>query len=309
MLIEQIGTPPTWALEPDIAKHRAAWDQHFYAPRLEKAKQHHAVVIEETYIAGVRADVVMPQEGVAANTEDCVLINLHGGAFVIGAGMGGLIESIPIAALTGMKVISLHYRQGPENKFPAASDDVVVVYRELLQQYAPDKIGLYGCSAGGLLAAMAAARIQREQLPRPGAIGILCASADSLFDGDSRYTTPPLTGQIPPPPNQHDLGMMAEYLRGTDANDPMVSPIASSEIIAQFPPTLFVTGTRSGELSSTIHSHTQFIKAGVDARLHIWEGMWHGFFYDVALPESKEALSVIAKFFLHSLDKSFSSAR
>lgn len=243
----------------------------------------------------------MRHTNIAESTKNRVLINLHGGAFVIGAGMGGLIESIPIAALTGMKVISLHYRQGPEHKFPAASDDAAMVYRDLLQQYEPNHIGLYGCSAGGLLAAMATARFQREQLPRPGAIGILCASADSLFDGDSRYTAPPLTGQVPPPPNQHDLGMMAEYLRGTDASDPLVSPIASSEMISKFPPTLFVTGTRSGEMSSTVHSHTQFVKAGVDAHLHIWEGMWHGFFYDVALPESKEALSVVAKFFTRFL--------
>jgi acetyl esterase/lipase len=43
-----------------------------------------------------------------------------------------------------MKVISINYRQGYEHRYPAASEDVAAVYRELLTMYAPAKIGIYG---------------------------------------------------------------------------------------------------------------------------------------------------------------------
>jgi len=39
------------------------------------------------------------------------------------------------------------------------------------------------------------------------------------------------------------------------------------------------------------------VKAGVDAELHVWEGLFHGFFYNADVPESKDCFNVILKFF------------
>jgi HTH-like domain len=33
----------------------------------------------------------------------------------------------------------------------------------------------------------------------------------------------------------------------------------------------------------------------VDADLHVWEGMFHGFFYNVDVPESRDCFDVIVK--------------
>ena len=104
-------------------------------------------------MGGIVVDVVTPAEGIAPENADRVLINLHGGGFVTGARSASLVESVPMAALMRIKVISVDYRMGPEHQFPAASEDVAAVYRDLLKQYDADHIGLYGCSAGGLLAA------------------------------------------------------------------------------------------------------------------------------------------------------------
>jgi carboxylesterase type B len=98
-----------------------------------------------------------------------VLINLHGGAFLWGAHSGGLVESIPVASVGKLKVISVDYRQGPEATFPAASEDVAAVYTALLKRYEPQNIGIYGCSAGGVLTAQSVAWIAAHGLPRPGA--------------------------------------------------------------------------------------------------------------------------------------------
>jgi len=54
-------------------------------------------------------------------------------------------------------------------------------------------------------------------------------------------------------------------------------------------------------LSSTTVLHRAFLQAGVDARLVIFEALNHGFWYEVGLPESREANGIIAAFFLTHL--------
>ena len=43
---------------------------------------------------------------------------------------GSMLESIPMASLTGIPVVAIYYRMLPEHVFPAAVDDVVAVYPE-----------------------------------------------------------------------------------------------------------------------------------------------------------------------------------
>jgi acetyl esterase/lipase len=218
-----------------------------------------------------------------------------------GAGVFGPLESIPVAGIGKFKVITVDYRQGPEHKFPSASEDVAAVYKALLQTYKPKNIGIYGCSAGGVLTAEATAWIAKEKLPAPGAIGIFCGSAAGWSDGDSGTLGLPLEGLTPYPeyskPPHASVGNVA-YFSDADFNDPLVQPIRSAAILAKFPPTLIITSTRDGALSGAVYTHTQLVKLGVDAELHVWEGMLHGFFtYEPDIPETKEVWNVVTKFF------------
>lgn len=263
-------------------------------PYLERDKAIFAVDRKDQKIAGVHVYVYTPNAGIAERNKHRVLINLHGGGFM-GCWPGcAELESIPVSALGQIEVVSVDYREGPDNKFPAASEDVASVYQELLKTHPAKDIGIYGCSAGGMQTAMSVAWFQSHALPVPGAIGILCASADGVFGGDSSYTTAPLgEARMPFPMNTGRLG----YFSGTDPKDPLIAPLNSPEIIAKFPPTLVITGTRSFEMSAAVHTHAELVKAGVDAELHVWEGLFHGFFYNVDVPESRDAFSVIVKFF------------
>jgi epsilon-lactone hydrolase len=109
--------------------------------------------------------------------------NLHGGGFRVDA--GSLSETIPIANLTGTKVISVLYRLTPENRFPAAVEDSVAVYKELLKTHKPADIGIYGTSAGGYLTAEVAAELRKLNLPLPAALGIFAGGGDFSESGDS----------------------------------------------------------------------------------------------------------------------------
>lgn len=268
------------------------------ADRAGRMQKLYPVEIKASKIGGVGVDVVAPTGNVA--DEKRVLINLHGGAFLWGAGSGGLVESIPVASLSRIKVISVDYRQGPEYTFPAASEDVENVYRALLKHHRAQDIGIYGCSAGGVLTGEAVAWFASKNLPMPGGIGIFCAGVVD-FLGDSTYMGPALMGEAVP--DKPFRLLQLPYFKGADPNDPLVMPGTSEKVLAKFPPTLLISGTRDMALSPLLRSNELLTEAGVPTELHVWEGMWHSFFSDPELPESKAAYAVMARFFERELGR------
>jgi acetyl esterase/lipase len=285
--------------DADIAVRRAFYDR-FNSALARRAEEIYPVRIENKMLAGVNVEIITPKQGVAARERDRVLINLHGGAFLWGEGSGGEIESIPIASVGRITVITVAYRQAPEFKFPAASQDVATVYRALLKKYKPNNIGIYGCSAGGILTAEAVAWFQKEHLPRPGAVGIFCASAGK-FGGDSSQLAPELAGQTPLPGSTEGKLSFTPYFSEVSLLDPLVLPMNSEKVLAQFPPTLLLAGSRDFAVSSVCQTDIELTKAGVKTELHIWDGLWHSFFNNPDLPESREMYSIVMKFFDRNL--------
>ena len=217
LLAEGAKAPPITA---PIARSRAFYDR-LNRDRAQRMEKMFPVKLSRGSIAGVNVDIAMPADGVAPTNRHRVLINLHGGAFLWGSHSGTLVESIPIASLGRIRVIGVNYRQGPEYTFPAASVDVEKVYRVLLKTYKPDQIGIYGCSAGGILTGEVVARFIHDRLPVPGAVGMFCGALLDIA-GDSAYIAPLLNGQGVP---AHPLGLAAlPYFRGADMHDPLVQP-------------------------------------------------------------------------------------
>jgi acetyl esterase/lipase len=289
----------------DIAASRAYYDS-INRDRVRRMKKIYPVIITARSIGGVPTDVVTPAPGVAPAQASRVLINLHGGDFLWGAHSGGLVESIPIASLGRIKVITVDYRQGPEHVFPAAGEDVETVYRALLKHYPARNIGIYGCSAGGVLTGEAVARFITRKLPVPGAIGTFCGSIVEMA-GDMAYTGPILSGDGAPTPQPNGTNVSyftdSPYFKGARRTDPMVFPGNSPALLAKFPPTLLITGSRDSTMSTMIQSQRLLTAAGVDAELQVWDGMWHSFFSDPELPESREAYAVIVNFFNRQLGR------
>jgi len=275
----------------------------FMAPYLARQNILFAHRRVEAKIGNVPVFDYAPAAGIATGNRHRVLINLHGGGFS-GCFPGcAELESIPLATLGRIRVVSVDYREGPDHHFPAASEDVAAVYRALLKQYPAKNIGIYGCSAGGMLTGMAMAWFQVHGLPRPGAIGIFCAGTTMSgfgFGGDADFVTAPLgEARAAPawPPADPNMATRLPYFAGTDPRDPLVSPGFSDAVIKQFPPTLIITASRGFEFSAAVHAHSQLVRLGVDADLHVWEGLFHGFFYNADVPESREAYDVMLRFF------------
>lgn len=258
----------------------------------EEARKLFPVDVQEKTMAGVRTDVITPLNMTKEN-EKRVLINLHGGGFI--SDSGSLIEGIPICNLAKIKVVSVYYRLAPESPFPAAVEDVVAVYKELLKSYRPENIGVFGTSAGAILSAEALVRFKQLRLPMPAALGFFSGLADFSRTADSQqlFALNGLSGSISPvpPDGTHD----ESYVGKTPPRDPVLSPIFAD--LHGFPPALLVTGTRDALLSNTSLFHLALLNAGVDARLLVFEAMPHAFWYHFQFPETKQTLEMMAAFF------------
>jgi acetyl esterase/lipase len=277
---------------PETLAERRAHTDAWRAQDSAEARRIYPVNVEETNIAGVRTDIITPLTAPEVNRSR-VLINLHGGGF--NSDSGSLIEGIPIANLAKIKVVSVYYRLAPENPFPAAVDDAVAVYKALLKTYKPQSIGIFGTSAGAILTCEVAVRLKQLGLPLPAALGMFSVLADFSRPSDSReiFALDGLPGELhPQDPNRPPDD---QYAGTTDRKDPVLSPLFAD--LHGMPPSLLVTSTRDILLSDTSIFHRALLRAGNNAQLVVFEALPHAFWYHFQLPETKEALELMAKFF------------
>jgi len=285
----------------DIGAIRRSVDESI-RPVVDRLRAAFAVEIHPELIGGVQTDVVEPRGGVSARNADRVLISLHGGGMVVGARLGGEGESIPIASLGRIKVITVDYRMAPEWRFPAASEDVASVYQALLKSYRAENIGIYGCSSGAVLTSQAVAWFQDHALPRPGAIGLFGEGAKADSEprfGDANFTSAALGGYPVRSQYPGSIPRAFDYAGNADVTSPLLSPVLHPEVLKRFPPTLLLSGTRDVGLSTLLFTHQQLVEIGVKAELHVWEGMPHCAYAvgDPQVPEIQQAWKVIVHFF------------
>jgi epsilon-lactone hydrolase len=276
---------------PESLSQRRAKTDAWQSRAGEKSRSLYPVDIQQQTIAGVRTRVITPLT-VPKEKRNRVLINVHGGGF--NADSGSLTETIPIANLTQTKVVAVLYRMAPEHPFPAAVEDTVAVYKELLKTYEPRNIALYGTSAGAILTAEVAVKLRELRLPVPGALGIFSGNGDFSQVGDSYaiYALAGFSGPLKPPSKEL---APSPYVGSMNTKDPVLSPVYAN--LGGFPPTLFITSTRDLLLSGTTILHRAFLHAGVDAQLVVFEALPHAFWNDAELPESKEAYGIMTTFF------------
>jgi acetyl esterase/lipase len=246
------------------------------------------VTVEKMTVGGVPASLIRPKTP-APGAEDRLLVNLHGGAFFLGA--GSIREAIPIAGLTGIPVLAVDYRLAPEHPFPAAVDDAIAVWRALLKTYAAKHMAIYGSSAGAALTAETTTRAKQLGLDLPAALGFFSGTVDFSKEGDTEalFGLGGLAATVTPMVVQ-----VRGYVAGQNLQDPVLSPGFSD--VTGFPPTLLMSGTRDFFLSSTTSFHRQLLRAHVPAELVVFDAMPHVFWGNPDLPETKEALQIQADF-------------
>ena len=260
-------------------------------PRLREAL---GVSVEPTMMGGVKAFIVTPK-AIPPSNRDRVLLHLHGGVRVFNPGEAGTREGILMAGFAHYKVITVDYRMPPDFPFPAALDDAVTAYRELLKTTRPENIGIFGASAGGSLTLTTLLRAKAENLPMPGAIAPGSPTVDLSKTGDTLFTNAFVDNLL----GTQDGFIRATallYANGRDLKDPLLSPIYGD--VHGFPPAILTSGTRDLYLSNTVRMHRKLRAAGVEAVLQVWEGQSHvQYMTDFTAPETKEYHDEVARFF------------
>ncbi len=201
------------------------------------------------------------------------VLYLHGGAYVLGSRRTHRGLAAQIALAGGAPVHLIDYRLGPEHKHPAALEDAIAAYRELLASgIDPRSIAIVGDSAGGGLAVAMAIRLREGGEPMPGGLAILNGWLDLTCSGASmRFNA------------RYDAGLLRPWtVRGgelyagdADPLDPELSPVHAD--LAGLPPTYVQIGTHDILLSESELFAERARAAGVDLGYARFEGMWHDF--------------------------------
>lgn len=259
------------------------------------------VDVKSQMTGGVNTFIVTPDVIPEENSKR-ILFHLHGGGYVFNGGETGLGEAILMAYHGKINVISVDYRMPPDFPFPAALDDAVTAYIEVLKTYKPSSIGIFGTSAGGGLTAATVLKLRDLGVPLPGAVGLGTPWADLTKTGDTCSTNEYIDDVL----IQYNglLQACARLYSGAhDMKDPLISPVYG-DFSKGFPPSILISGTRDMLLSDTVRMHRKLRKAGIDADLQVFEGMSHAQYILVfTSPESKEAFQEIASFFGNHLGR------
>jgi acetyl esterase/lipase len=252
------------------------------------------VTMTSATMGGVHVYVLTP-DTIPPQNKDKVLIHVHGGCYVLFPGESGTTEGIMMAGFGHYKVISVDYRMPPEAYFPAALDDAVTVYKEVLKTTPAKNVAFFGTSAGGALTLEMVLRARQDGLPVPGAIAPATPMSDVTKTGDSFYTNEKVDNVLVSRDGFCQAATIV-YAQGHDLGDPLLSPVYGD--MHGFPPAILTTGTRDLLLSNTVRVHRKLLRSGVEAVLEVFEGESHAQYqFDDTLPETKEAFTEIGDFF------------
>lgn len=285
---------------PSVPRTAAAWKTlvaeaaKVDMARIAVVRKQFDVTVEPRMIGKVPCFVITPKVMPAKN-RDRLLVHVHGGAYVFAPGESGTLEAIIMAGFGQMKVISIDYRMPPDFPYPAAMDDAMAVWKEVVKLTKPANLAIFGTSTGGGMTLAMVQRAKDEGLPLPAAIAPGTPWSDLTKTGDSYFTNESV---------DNALGAYAPllsaaaalYANGRDLKDRHLSPVYGD--FRGFPPTILTTGTRDLFLSNTVRVHRKLRQAGVVAQLEVYEGQSHAqYIPDTTAPESKEAFEEIARFF------------
>ncbi|MBJ8343593.1 alpha/beta hydrolase [Antrihabitans sp. YC2-6] len=209
-----------------------------------------------------------PAEKVWADANNgTAVLYLHGGGYTTGSIATHRSLAAHIARRAGVAVFLLDYRLAPEHPFPAAPDDAVAAFVQLVRRhgYKPGQIALGGDSAGGGLAVATARRLIDEHDLHPGALALIAPWVDPNAVSELRADLVVTS--------KWSRNCAKAYLGDADPHDPGYAPMLGN--LAGLPPTLIHVGTDELLYPQEVEFVELLRAAGVDVTFVEYPELWH----------------------------------
>jgi acetyl esterase/lipase len=222
------------------------------------------------------------------------LLYLHGGGFVAGSPLTHRAITVAFAR-RGFEVFVPDYRLAPEHPFPAALDDALAAYQDVLAMRPGQAPVIAGDSAGGGLALSLMLNLKAMGLPLPQGAVLFSPWLDLTLSGASLAGNAHRCAMFGPDQLQKGVDL---YLQGRAANAPLASPLWGD--LQGLPPILTFVGLDEVLRDDARRLHERALGAGVAHHLQEWPVVPHVWpLFRKWLPEGRGALAMAADF-LHT---------
>jgi acetyl esterase len=226
------------------------------------------------------------------------MVYMHGGGWVLGNHMTVDPVARALVKRSGCAMLSIDYRLAPEQKFPAALEDVINSLRWVMVHadewgLDPGRIAVGGDSSGANLAAAAALHC-RDKGDIPLVFQLLVYPAlDHNYETDS-YTRFG-NGEQSALSRADVVWFHNHYVtRPEELDSPFVSPLRA-HTLAALPRTLLICAELDPLLDDSIAYAQRLRESGVSVDLQIYTGMFHGFWrMPGVLTKAREAIGYSA---------------
>ena len=252
------------------------------------AKIPEEVEIKAQIIAEIKSEWLIP-DGAAP---DKLVLYVHGGGYVSGSCSDHRGFVSKFAKKTGAICLTYEYRLAPEYPFPAALDDSVKIFQELLATgYKPENILLAGESAGGGLCLAILLALKERRISMPAAAIAISPWTDLTCSSESYKTK----NKVSVAPLNSWFVFSKYYIGIHEASNPLISPLFGD--LKGLPPLLINSGV-DDELFEDGKKFFQKAKdAGVDMTFREGSGMVHCYpLLAPMFPEATQAMNEIVRF-------------
>ncbi len=239
------------------------------------------VIIEDRLVPGppeapeVAVRVYRPAERTASIPG---LLDIHGGGFAVGSiDMEHAVAARLVRGL-GIVVVAVEYRLAPEHPFPAGLEDCYAALEWMVSAsdelgIDTERVGVYGQSAGGGLAAALALLTRDRRGPA------LCFQYLGIPELDDRLETPSMQQFVDTPMWHRANAILSwRYYLGPDADgetSPYAAPARATDLSGL--PSAYVSTMEFDPLRDEgILYALRLLQAGVSVELHQYPGTFHG---------------------------------
>ena len=222
-----------------------------------------------------------------------IFMFMHGGGYFRGSVAATRATVARISSEVKVKCLSIDYRLAPEHPFPAAIDDTYSAYEWLINEgINPKQIIVSGQSAGGGLCLALLLKIKENNISQPLGAVALSPWTDLFQSGKTMIKNE----KIDPVISKKYLDRFSKlYFPNLNNMSQLASPLIGE--LSGLPNILIQVGSAETMLDDSIRFYEKAKKANVNAKLEIWEDMFHGWHSNAhILKDAEDAIISIGKY-------------